>query len=120
MSSATHQCADLLTPVHRSVCRAHLSVHSDGAGHDGGLRRLPSADRLHHRDAGQLGGGRNLQTGGRRLRGAALSDGAGAGEEREGEPSPAAEAARHGREDAELREEDEETESARGASHGAF
>lgn len=92
-----------------------MREHTDTPGDDdGGLCRLPSADRLDHRDPGQFRGGGDLQTGGRWLRGAALADGAGAGQEREGERCSAAEAPRHGREDKELREEDEETESAGG------
>lgn len=128
MTPATAPCADLFTPGNRSSSggrppRAHLSVHeqTEGpGGGDGGLHRFPSADRLDHRDFGQFGGGRDLQAGGRWLCGAALPDGAGAGEERQGERCPAAQAAGHGREDAELREENEETESAGGDARRAF
>lgn len=110
------------TAAAAAVRRAHLSAHeqADGPGDDGGLCWLSSANRLDYRDIGQFGGGGDLQTGGRWVRGAALPDGPGAGEEREGERCPAAESARHGREDAELREEDEETESAGGIARRSF
>lgn len=88
-------------------------TRSYGAGGDGGVRRLPGANRFRYRAASQLCGGGDLQTGGRWLRSAALSDGPGATEVREGEPRPATEATRNGREDAQLREEDEKTEPAR-------
>ena len=73
-----------------------------GARDDGGLCRLPGADRLHNRDPGQLSSGGDLQTGGRWLRGAALTDVPGAREEREGERRAAAETAGDRREDEEL------------------
>lgn len=116
MSPATNRCADHCSPGNCS--RAHLSVQEQtgGPGDDGGLYRLSGANRLNYRDLGQLGGGGDLQAGGGWLRGAALPDGAGAREEREGEGCPAAETARRGREDAELREEDEETEPAGGSA----
>ncbi len=127
--SACHQsrigvriCSRPCTAAAAAVRRAHLSVHeqTDRPGDDGGLCWLSSANRLDYRDIGQFGGGGDLQAGGRWIRGAALPDGPGAGEEREGERCPAAESARNGREDAELREEDEETESAGGNARRSF
>lgn len=83
-----------------------------GAGRHDGAVWAPSSDRRGHRGPGQLGRAGDLQAGGGRLHRAVLPDGPAAGPEPEGKRCSAAEAARNGREAAELREEAAETETA--------